>query len=711
MKKLKFLSLCLVFAMALSAFGVTCAAVPAGNTLLKEYRGLEALKYYDKSGDIVSGLTLASEVELPWKNSTDTGYYISGTTEKAVTYNATRAGYAEIQGLPGAVKTYRKITLEFDFMLTTDNTQVTVRRQLKKSSGSDTDTNLKFTAGTDVVKNRWYSAAVTYGIDGTDSSYSIYLNGKLFSEGKAPDGVYGMSLLRIQPVTNDGDTFGMYLDNIVLHAGDAGYTHSTSSPVLDAGQCSVYDGAFVISEGYTAEKLLSELTLAEGAQANVYDAAGNEKTGAIEIGSDFVAVKDSDGVYTYYDFKKEKFSVGEISSYAVSSAGIKTTDSYDDGTFYASADAKTEFCNKDFTVIIAQYDGNSKLLGISASTQAVYNSEEKLTASLKLKKDSTKGFVKAFVWTDSLKPLAETYSMTGRYSLESFEDVKPYFPGYRLKAVTFSLDDCIVQDTRVMQILDKYGLKGTFNLWTSKFHDKDETTRQTVFNRYNNHHEVASHSYTHPAFYVVNPNGELDGTGMLQPYMTYEQVIADLETSINDIDGLFGFKPQGLAWPRRVPSLRSDYEDILKYLSEQGIKYARSISNTSNYNMPSDWLKWDSTCYVSPYYSNSFDTHADKFLGFDTNSELALLSAWGHATDFTSEAQWQTFDDACAKFKDRDDVWKATNIDICLYDIGVKSLDIDLENQVITNSSDVDIYVIIDNVKAVVPANTTVTFK
>ena len=32
------------------------------------------------------------------------------------------------------------------------------------------------------------------------------------------------------------------------------------------------------------------------------------------------------------------------------------------------------------------------------------------------------------------------------------------------KAVTFSFDDGVMQDIRVIEILDKYGLKGTFNL-------------------------------------------------------------------------------------------------------------------------------------------------------------------------------------------------------------------------------------------------------
>ena len=34
----------------------------------------------------------------------------------------------------------------------------------------------------------------------------------------------------------------------------------------------------------------------------------------------------------------------------------------------------------------------------------------------------------------------------------------------KMKAVTFSYDDGVTQDTRLIEMLNKYGLKGTFNL-------------------------------------------------------------------------------------------------------------------------------------------------------------------------------------------------------------------------------------------------------
>lgn len=78
----------------------------------------------------------------------------------------------------------------------------------------------------------------------------------------------------------------------------------------------------------------------------------------------------------------------------------------------------------------------------------------------------------------------------------------------KLKAVTFSFDDGVEQDKRVIEILDKYGLKGTFNLNSSKFgthvpyQDVDKIVPRDMINYdkirevYHNH-EIASHTIMH----------------------------------------------------------------------------------------------------------------------------------------------------------------------------------------------------------------------
>jgi len=76
----------------------------------------------------------------------------------------------------------------------------------------------------------------------------------------------------------------------------------------------------------------------------------------------------------------------------------------------------------------------------------------------------------------------------------------------KLKAVTFSFDDGVTQDIRLIEMFDKYGLKGTFNLCSGGFGKVDTSGRKDARNivkaedvaRIYKNHEVAVHTLTHP---------------------------------------------------------------------------------------------------------------------------------------------------------------------------------------------------------------------
>jgi peptidoglycan/xylan/chitin deacetylase (PgdA/CDA1 family) len=75
------------------------------------------------------------------------------------------------------------------------------------------------------------------------------------------------------------------------------------------------------------------------------------------------------------------------------------------------------------------------------------------------------------------------------------------------KAVTFSYDDGVVQDRRLVELLNRYHLKATFNIntqlqpakdtfWIENTH-VDHLSIDEMISLYRGH-EVASHSQTHP---------------------------------------------------------------------------------------------------------------------------------------------------------------------------------------------------------------------
>ena len=88
--------------------------------------------------------------------------------------------------------------------------------------------------------------------------------------------------------------------------------------------------------------------------------------------------------------------------------------------------------------------------------------------------------------------------------------IQRLFPGGKTKAFNISYDDGVIQDIRFVEMLNRYGLKGTFNLNYGLMHQNftwqhecGMTVRripeQQVRAVYDGH-EVASHSYSHPYF-------------------------------------------------------------------------------------------------------------------------------------------------------------------------------------------------------------------
>ena len=51
------------------------------------------------------------------------------------------------------------------------------------------------------------------------------------------------------------------------------------------------------------------------------------------------------------------------------------------------------------------------------------------------------------------------------------------FPEFKTKALTLSYDDAVRQDKRLIGIMKKHGLKGTFNINSGKFGVKDTIVR------------------------------------------------------------------------------------------------------------------------------------------------------------------------------------------------------------------------------------------
>ena len=77
-------------------------------------------------------------------------------------------------------------------------------------------------------------------------------------------------------------------------------------------------------------------------------------------------------------------------------------------------------------------------------------------------------------------------------------DVK-FYPGWTRKAISFSIDDGhLDSDKKFMDIVEPYGIKGTFNLCSERL----ARMSPDEYREFYHGHEIANHCKYHPAAFV-----------------------------------------------------------------------------------------------------------------------------------------------------------------------------------------------------------------
>lgn len=226
--------------------------------------------------------------------------------------------------------------------------------------------------------------------------------------------------------------------------------------------------------------------------------------------------------------------------------------------------------------------------------------------------------------------------------------------GGKRKALTFSFDDGNVDDIRLLKIMNKYGLKGTFNLNAGKITNAScwrfcdvKDVRHINFTEYPdlyNGHEIAAHSYSHPDLTKLDRN----------------TVLNEIKTDKMLLDFMYNQNTEGFAYPFGTYS-----GDVVSVLSECGMKYARTIKSTYNFDLPQQPLIWHPTCHFKDERINEL---AEKFIQLE--NETALFYIWGHSYELVTDEDWKRFEKICEKLSFDDDISYSTNIEIirCIND-------------------------------------------
>ncbi len=218
------------------------------------------------------------------------------------------------------------------------------------------------------------------------------------------------------------------------------------------------------------------------------------------------------------------------------------------------------------------------------------------------------------------------------------------------KAVTFSYDDGVEQDLRLISIFNKYNLKATFNINTGLNYDnsawkyKDlEVRRLNLWEHIKDYdgHEIAVHTVTHPHLPMQ------------------EQSIIDKEIfeDKQKIKELFNIDAVGMAYPY------GEYNDyVLEKLSEYGILYSRGVEPTYNFDEQHNLLEFKPTCH---HRDERLFELAERFIAMKPDKPQ-IFYIWGHSYEFEGDNTWERFEEFCRLISNRDDIFYGTNEEVLL---------------------------------------------
>ena len=262
------------------------------------------------------------------------------------------------------------------------------------------------------------------------------------------------------------------------------------------------------------------------------------------------------------------------------------------------------------------------------------------------------------------------------------------FPEGKMKAVTFSYDDGVRQDIRFVEMLDKYGLKGTFNVNSMMYGEGNgsarlsaEEVKREIFDK---GHEVAIHGANHRA-----PGKQ----------RTIDVIRDNLDCRLG-LENMLGTIVRGMAYPdsgiRYIQPGCADYAKIRECLSDLGIAYSRTLAgDNDSFEVPTDFYAWMPSAHHNNAkifeYIEKFNSIKEDGL-YSSSKTPKLFYIWGHTYEFDRNDNWDRIEKICEELSGQDDVWYATNIEICDYVKAYEALIWSADGKTVYNPTLIDVW-------------------
>lgn len=226
------------------------------------------------------------------------------------------------------------------------------------------------------------------------------------------------------------------------------------------------------------------------------------------------------------------------------------------------------------------------------------------------------------------------------------------------KAITFSYDDGVTQDIRLIELMNKYGLKGTFNLNSELLGKSRILMRENQrISHYKIHpedvkyvydgHEVAVHTLTHPNLTTLDE----------------AEIIHQVEQDRVNLSQLVGYDVIGMAYPCGGINNNDEVAEIIK--NHTGVRYSRTITNTDSFDIQKNLYRFNPNVYHIMQYDRLMKM-GEEFVSMKTEKRQ-IFYIWGHSYELDFQPDyWNKLEDFFALISNRSDIFYGTNSEVLL---------------------------------------------
>ena len=274
-----------------------------------------------------------------------------------------------------------------------------------------------------------------------------------------------------------------------------------------------------------------------------------------------------------------------------------------------------------------------------------------------------------------------TKAQTNAAIAKSGNPIEMLFPEGKAKAIILSYDDGRVEDRQLVQLMNKYGLKGTFHLNSNKLGTAGYLTKEEIKQLFKGH-EVSVHSANHPNLTTLS---KID--------IVYE-VVEDRK----ELERLMNYPVRGMAYP-----FGNNNDFVIDAVKGLGIEYARTVNDTYDFSIPENFLQWHPT--IHQFAKANFEEgkpendkkELDHFYQvintFISTRQLALLDVWGHSWEMgNNPAKWDETEQFFKMIAKDSAIHYTTQIDLADYINAFHGLKFSVEKNMATNPSSFTIF-------------------